>query len=334
MISDERKKLMMKNAAIIGRKWLHLHRNEKVLLVTTTTHRDEARLMRTVFKKYSSLVDLLVNEEKGQLTSVYFEEHEDAFDEYDVVVGATDYSIVTTAAVKKLIGRHGKFLSFPCSTNDGRSVLEYSFLKMDTKKSKLMAMIIKKYLDQASFIHVTTERGTDLTFYKRNREPGFFNGEVKAGKGFSSSSIEIYVPIEETETEGTMVVDGSLGYIGKVKEPFKLSIHSGRITEIQESSDGIRLIDYLESFKDERMKVAGELGIGLNSLSCCCGNCYIEDESAYGTFHIGFGRNIALGGEHEACSHFDIVSCEPDVFADNRQLISKGRIIVPEPQIY
>lgn len=48
------------------------------------------------------------------------------------------------------------------------------------------------------------------------------------------------------------------------------------------------------------MVVAAEFGIGLNTHSRCAGNCYIEDESTYGTFHIGFGRNIALGGVQDA----------------------------------
>ena len=103
---------------------------------------------------------------------------------------------------------------------------------------------------------------------------------------------------------------------------------------LQETKDGLRLRKYLESYNDPDMYVAGELGIGLNSLSCCTGNCYIEDESAYGTFHIGFGRNIALGGVHEASGHFDLIARKPDLYADNRKLISTGRIIVPQPQVY
>jgi leucyl aminopeptidase (aminopeptidase T) len=82
------------------------------------------------------------------------------------------------------------------------------------------------------------------------------------------------------------------------------------------------------------MYVSSEFGMGLNSYSRCEGNCYIEDESAYGTFHIGFGRNIALGGVHEARGHFDLVSLNPDVYADNMKIMDRGRIIVPEFHIY
>lgn len=333
-VSDGRKKAMEENAAIVGRRWLHLRWKDKVLIVTTNKDSLVARIMQKAFRSYSSSVEIMICPDSGKTTSVYFDEREDIFDPYDVVVGATAYSIVTTTAVKRMIQRGGRFLSFPCSTNDGRYVLEYSFLKMDTGKSKLMAEIFKKYLDDATLVRVATPGGSELTFSKKDRTPGFFNGDVRAGKGFSSSSIEVYVPIEETKTEGVMVVDGSLGYIGRVDEPFRIVIHEGKITEIQETKDGLRLRKYLESYNDPDMYVAGELGIGLNSLSCCTGNCYIEDESAYGTFHIGFGRNIALGGVHEASGHFDLIARKPDLYADNRKLISTGRIIVPQPQVY
>ena len=74
-----------------------------------------------------------------------------------------------------------------------------------------MAKAFIKYLKYSEKVRVTTPAGTDMMFYKVGRDPGFFNGVLKDGKGYSSSSIEVYVPIEETKTEGVMVLDGSLG---------------------------------------------------------------------------------------------------------------------------
>lgn len=98
--------------------------------------------------------------------------------------------------------------------------------------------------------------------------------------------------------------------------------------------EGERLKEYMSDFHDPGIYVASELGIGLNSYAKCRGNSYIEDESAYGTFHIGVGRNIALGGVHEANGHFDIVAGRPDIYADNRRIIERGKIIIPEPEIF
>lgn len=241
---------------------------------------------------------------------------------------------MTTKAAKRAIQKHKKFLSLPLSTNDGRSLLEFDFLLMDTKKSRMMAKLFMKYLRSSGKVHVTAPAGTDMMFYKENRNPGFFNGVLRDGKGYSSSSIEVYVPIEETKTEGIMVLDGSLGYIGRADEPTRIIFKGGRIVDIEETPTGIRLKKYMEEYFDPRIYIAGELGIGLNSCSNCLGNCYIEDESAYGTFHVGLGRNIALGGVQNAKGHFDLVCREPDIFTDNRQIMDRGKIIAPEPVLY
>ena len=325
---------IVRGANIIAQNWLHLKMRQKVLIVSSEIHLAEVQILKNACMEYSLQVDLMVVEERGEKVGVFFDKNERIFDDYDVIIGATDYSLVTTRAVRRAISEGKKYLSLPLSTNDGRSMLGYSFLQMDTKKSKLMANVIKKYVDSATFLHVTTKRGTDISFRKKGRNAGFFNGDVRDGKGFSSASIELYVPIEEDQTEGVVYLDGSLGYIGAVRKPFRIEIQNGKIVFIEQTEDGKRLREYLESFEDERIYTAGEFGIGLNSYAKCIGNCYIEDESAYGTYHIGFGRNLALGGAYEASGHFDLVMLEPDIYTDNRKIMERGRVIVPEPQLY
>lgn len=330
----EYNKKVERGASIVIKDWLRLKPWEKLLIVTSELHMEEAIALKKCAQKKARSADLMVVEKKGKHVGVFFDKNENIFDGYHAVIGATDYSLVTTKAAKQAIKKGSKFLSLPLSTNNGRSMLSFDFMEMDTKKSKMMAGVIMKYLNSSSVIRVTTKLGTNLKFYKRNRNAGFFNGVVKDGKGFSSASIEVYVPIEETMTEGIMIPDGSLGYIGKVTEPFSVRFEKGRITQIGDSVDGKRLKEYMKDFHDPGIYVGGELGIGLNSFSRCCGDCYIEDESTYGTFHIGLGRNIALGGIHEANGHFDIVAKDPDIYVDNRMIMEKGKIIIPEPQVY
>lgn len=321
-------------ARIVIQRWLRLKKWERALIVTSDCHIEEAEILKKTALNYGRSAELMIVEKRGKHVGVFFDKNEAVFDGYDAVIGATDYSLVTTKAVKKIIRRGKKFLSFPLNTNDGRSMLGYDFLKMDTKKSKMMASLLMKYLNASSCIRITTKTGTDLKLYKRNRTARFFNGDVKDGRGFSSASIEVYIPVEERMTEGKMIVDGSLGYIGKVKEPFEVHFQEGKIKEIEDGKDGRRLREYMKEFQDDRIYIAGELGIGLNSYASCDGRCYIEDESAYGTFHIGLGRNIALGGIQKAVGHFDIVAKNPDLYADNRKIMEDGKIVIPEPDFY
>lgn len=325
---------MERGARIVVDEWLGVKPWDKLLVVTTKEHLEESRALRKCAVRKVHSVSSLVVENTGKHVGVFFDMNEEVFDPYTAVIAATEYSLVTTKAARRAIRKHKKFLSLPLSTNDGRSMLEYEFLTMDTRKSRLMAKLIMKYLRYSKFIRVTTPAGTDLRVFKENRNPGFFNGVVKDGKGYSSASIEVYVPIEETKTTGVLVVDGSLGYIGRAEDPTRVLFEKGRITEIEETRTGKRLRQYMEDYRDSRIYVGGEFGIGLNTYSRCLGNCYIEDESAYGTFHIGLGRNLALGGQQNANGHFDLVSLEPDIYTDNRQIMQQGRITIPEPVVY
>lgn len=323
-----------RGAQIIINDWVEIKSRDRLLIVTSARHIFEAEALKKYALKRNASVDIMVVEKSGIQVGVFFDENVNTFDGYTAVIGATDYSLITTRAAKRAIEKGNRFLSLPLSVNNKKSMLSYDFITMDTKKSKMMAKVIMKYIWNSSMLQITTKAGTNLKVFKQGRNPGFFNGVVKDGKGYSSASFEIYVPIEESKTEGTMVVDGSLGYIGKPQEPVKIIFSEGKITEIEQSPSGIVLKEYIENYEDSNMYVASELGIGLNSYSKCEGNCYIEDESAYGTFHIGLGRNIALGGVHEASGHFDLVSIEPDIYADNRKIVQQGRIIIPEPQVY
>lgn len=324
------KELRLRGARIIINNWVKVRPWDNVLIVTSKDHMIEAQILKEVAQEKAKKVSILVVEKSGIHVGVFFDDNEEVFDPYSAVIAATEYSLVTTKAAKRAISRHKKFLSLPLSTNDDRTMLEYDFLMMDTKKSRSMAKVIMKYLRHSTKLRVTTPAGTDLRLSKIDRNPGFFNGVLKDGKGYSSASIEVYVPIEETKTEGIMVVDGSLGYIGRAEDPTRITFKKGRIVDIEETETGKRLKEYMESYEDPRIYIGGEFGIGLNSYSQCEGNCYIEDESAYGTFHIGLGRNIALGGIQNANGHFDLVCLEPDIYTDNRQIMDKGRIILPE----
>ncbi len=74
-----------------------------------------------------------------------------------------------------------------------------------------------------------------------------------------------------------------MGYIGLVEEPVHLRFEKGWLVEIEDNASGRRLRHYIDSFKDARMAVPAEFGIGLNKYAKCQGNSYIEDESSFGT---------------------------------------------------
>lgn len=241
-----------------------------------------------------------------------------------VIIGATKYSFITTNAVSYALRHGARFLSLPLFTNDGSSLLEQEFLKMNPGKAARLAAPMLRKLRKGNQLHVTTKLGTDITFSIENRKPGLFHGRANRPGECASASFEVYIPPIETKTHGRIILDGSMGYLGLVEKPLELGFDCGKLVYIENTFDGRRLKAFMESFHDKKMYCVSEFGIGLNQCSQCRGSSYIEDESAYGTFHIGFGRNLALGGTHDAAGHFDIVVHKPTVETEKAIVMKEG----------
>lgn len=320
--------LIERGARIIVEDWLRAEREEVIYFITDEKQREEAKAFEQAAENCGAIPKITFLPSDQIQGGHILDEVSHIMTYANAVVGAASFSIITTNAVNLAKKAGARFLSLPMHTNDHRSFLSYDFLQMSPKQAKQIGTPIRFALKRANSIHVTTKAGTDITFGKKNRNPGLFNGETHKKGSFSSASFEVYVPIEETATNGRVVLDGSMGYIGVVKDLLPIDFSDGVISHIEDTADGKRLQNYIASFNDPEMNRGAEFGIGLNTISRCAGNCYIEDESTFGTFHIGLGRNLALGGKHDASGHFDIVTHDPDIWADDIKIIENGKPIL------
>jgi hypothetical protein len=174
------------------------------------------------------------------------------------------------------------------------------------KNAKLLIEAFKN----ARNIHITTNEGTNITLDISGRNfdtdawitPGTM-GNLPAG--------EIWCAPVEDKAEGTIVVNGSIGDIGNVKEILTITVKNGRISDLQsKDNDLVERIKELTSF-DDLASVIGELGIGLNPKARLTGNL-LEDEKAGGTAHIAFGRNDDMpGGRNTSKTHRDFLFYRP-----------------------
>lgn len=312
-------------AQIIVESWLNVKRQDIYHYITDETKLREAEAFVRAAENRGAVTKVTVLDSKCVQSAETVEAMRESMSFATVIIGATNYSFVTTDAVDYALKQGARFLSLPLSTNDGSSLLENDFLRMDPKRALRIGRPVMKTLNAADTIHVRTQRGTDVTFSKKGRKAGIFTGRAARAGAFASASFETYVPIVENATNGCVVLDGSLGYLGLVKEPIELHFRDGYLVSIAETAEGKRLNDYMASFDDPEMYCAAEFGIGLNECAQCRGVAYIEDESTMGTFHIGFGRNVALGGQHSAAGHFDIVMHKPSIEADGVVLMREGK---------
>ncbi len=314
-------------ASILVNNWAQLNREDVLHFITDENHQQEAEAVRQQVELIGAYPKITILKADQVQSGQALERFARKLDFANVIVGATTFSFVTTDAVQYALTHGSYFISLPLATTDGSSLFQREFMAMSCQQAQRMAKAPLKKLNSTDEIRAVTALGTDLVFTKHGRKAFCFTGLAAGRHHFASASFEICVPIEEYTASGTLVLDGSLGYIGRVEKPFRLSLKDGLITWIEPTFDGLRLKKYIDSFSDPEMYRAAEFGIGLNSLARCDGVAYIEDESVYGTFHIGFGRNIALGGKHQAKGHYDLITRQPDIYAGSTKIMAAGRFI-------
>lgn len=223
-------------ADIVIHRWCRVKPDEKVLIITDDTHQQEGLALWRAVQRAGGAVSMVTIPESSSQPGHLFDTMLEFFLYNDVIIGATNFSLITTRAVREVLLHGKRFLSLPLATNNRQSMLTFDFLQMDPSEAAEAASGMLRVLSQSQRIHVTTALGTDLTFGKRGRQPGLFNGMADTSGKVGSSSFEIYIGIEETKTNGHAVVDASLGYIGVPSSPIALTFHDGRLSEIEQSA--------------------------------------------------------------------------------------------------
>jgi aminopeptidase len=188
-------------------------------------------------------------------------------------------------------------------------------------------------LESAVRLHITNESGTDVLLGVAGRKFVSDVG-VKPGDMCNIPCGEIYCAPLETEADGVIVFDASIGDIGVLTHPLKVYVSKGRITKFEsEDKELVKRINTLQKVDDDAMLI-GELGIGVNSGARITGNM-LEDEKTLGTAHIAFGNNSDFpgGGNNHSKIHRDYLFYNPTIEArypdgSSKLLMTKGKFVL------
>ncbi|MCW9065821.1 MAG: aminopeptidase [Ignavibacteriaceae bacterium] len=200
-------------------------------------------------------------------------------------------------------------------------------VNVDYNKMGAVSDSLLRSLQKADKIHITTEEGTDLILGVKDRP---FTGEigVEQSEMINLPCGEVYCAPLETEAEGVVVFNASIGDIGLLKIPLKIYLEKGRITKFDsEDKNLINKINKLQNVDEDSM-VIGELGIGVNPGAIITGNM-LEDEKTLGTAHLAFGNNADFpgGGRNKSKIHRDYLFYRPTIevtYTDNsKKLIAR-----------
>jgi hypothetical protein len=136
--------------------------------------------------------------------------------------------------------------------------------------------------------------------------------------------VEVGASPVEGSSEGTVVVDGSLLFLGpdQLASPVELRFGSGRLVDVT-GPEAWRLADALERSGDERMWTLAEVSIGLNPHSRPGGSA-LELEGIVGGAHVAVGNNVAYGGSNDARSHVDCALLAATLTLDGEPLDPTG----------
>jgi aminopeptidase len=193
--------------------------------------------------------------------------------------------------------------------------------------------LLLKFLKDAKQIHITTDEGTDLVLGIEGRSFVSDVG-VKPGEMCNLPCGEIYCAPLETESNGVVVFNASVGDIGILSTPLKAYLENGRVIKFDSEDEKlVQKISRLQNIDEDSM-VIGELGIGINPKACITGNM-LEDEKALGTAHLAFGNNADFpgGGNNNSKIHRDYLFYRPTIKVSLfngsvRTIISNGKIVV------
>lgn len=185
----------------------------------------------------------------------------------------------------------------------------------------------------ASDVHVFTDAGTDFKCSVAGRE-----GLYIAGKAFKSDSLgmcccafpdgeSVIAPLEGTG-DGTVVFDTTAHAVGRIKEPMRLTIREGIVTDIDGGDEATTWRRILEAQDDpESWKFPAEIAVGLNPKTAVTG-VLREDKKIWGSCHMAVGTNADFGGTVKAKVHMDGLMLKPTVVFDGKTIVDDGRILV------
>ena len=182
-------------------------------------------------------------------------------------------------------------------------------------------------LEKTSVVKVVAPSGTDVTLPVKGRKAHASSGLFREkGLWGNLPTGEAYLAPLEGESQGIVVVDGSMASVGMIRQPIRIVVKDGYATEITGGPEAKRLIELLEPHGKDARTVA-EFGIGTNDKAILTGEI-LEDEKVMGTIHIAFGDNKSMGGSVRVASHLDGLIKEPTVWFDDRKVMEGGKLLI------
>ena len=313
----------LQKASIIAlRDCMGVKPEETLLIITDEIKREIGQSLHEAGKdlcKESILIEIKSREINGEEPPAAVAE---MMKKVDVVVCPTAKSLTHTDARRNAVKEGVRVGTMPGITIDTM----VRCLNADYDKIIALTDFIAAKLVGVKNIRVVTEKGTDINMPVEGRNILPSKGVLREkGESGNLPSGEVYLAPWEDQSNGTVVIDGSMAGIGIIEEPIVIEVVNGYAEKITGGRQAKQLAENLDKVGRDARAVA-EFGVGTNYKAILTGHI-LEDEKVYGTIHIAFGNNITMGGRISVSSHLDGLIKEPNVYFDGKLVMTKGKII-------
>ena len=333
----------------VVRELLDLKSNEELLIIVDTESimpmaHSLAFIASEIGAEYS--ISMMPSREKGygrnsHLIGVLPRAISKGFEGADAIIGLTRGSFAPSLAPVQMDvifkQKKARYLSIAFrdleSFTRGGGLADYSALREDCLR-------VKKVMDDSTTIKIETALGTNFTadIPKIEDSPSFEGPYVRIEAGYATKpGTEGAFPDGETffaprqySSNGVLVVDGPIEYVGTPTNPIKVIIEKGIITKVEgECPEANRLREIFSTMADS--EVIGEVAVGLNPNSLINGNVQ-EEKKALGNVHIGFGVARRFPGTWlenlQNVIHSDIVIRNTTVKLDDKIIVQDNKLLV------
>ncbi|NGM71307.1 aminopeptidase [Natronolimnobius sp. AArcel1] len=199
-------------------------------------------------------------------------------------------------------------------------------MSVDFEELRRRTEAVRDVFDAASEVHVTSDKGTDITFSVDGCSAFSLDGYFHENYGFATlpPGESPTHPAEDT-ANGTIVIDVSMDNLGQLTESISLKLEDGFVTEVSGGDQADELRQLIKE-SDENASNLAEFAIGTNPKAKLIGNL-AEDKKRAGTVHFAIGDNESLGGSRESEIHLDGVVRTPTVQLDDQVVVKDGQLV-------
>ncbi|MGP8322114.1 MAG: aminopeptidase [Methanosarcinaceae archaeon] len=231
----------------------------------------------------------------------------------DVILAPTSKSLTHTKARQNACKMGARVATLPGVTVD---MMISGGMVADYEKIGVLAGKMLESLDGAREIRVITKLGTDVVFDVAGCEWRIDTGNCTVPGSMSNLPAgELF--IAPSNTNGRIVIDGTMGGIGVLDEPIVIELKDGYAVSF--SGKHADELEFLIDRAGPDARNVAELGIGINPAARLIG-AILEDEKVGGTVHVALGDNSTFGGNVSVDLHLDGIITNPKVYVDGTDL--------------